>query len=50
MMTPISFYTKKELGVNEKGQLNDPMLSSRIAEWEMDAADLNLLWIDTHKR
>lgn len=38
MMTPLSHYAKKSIGVDEKGVLNDTMLRSRIAEWEIDGA------------
>ncbi len=38
VMTPISYYAKSKVGVDKNGVLNDVMLRSRIAEWEMDAA------------
>ena len=38
VMTPISHYAKKEIGLDNNGILNDPMLRNMIAEWEMDAA------------
>ncbi len=38
MMTPLSHYAKKSIGLDEQGTLNDKVLRGDIAEWEIDGA------------
>jgi len=38
MMTPLSYYAKKSIGVGPDGTLNDSMQRAQIAEWEIDGA------------
>ncbi len=38
MLTPLSYYAKNSIGVDETGVLKDSILRSDIVEWEIDAA------------
>ena len=38
VMTPLSFYAKQVIGVGSDGRLNDPVLRTKVAEWEIDGA------------
>ena len=37
-MTPLNFYAKKALSVDERGRLEDKILRGEIADWEIDGA------------
>jgi len=38
VMTPLSFYAKKTIGIGSNNKLDDPILRSKVAEWEIDGA------------
>ncbi len=38
VMTPLSFYAKKSLGIGNDGILKDPAIRAKVAEWEIDGA------------